>query len=624
MDPTGFSDIAFAKFLQTAPELSSLIMTFKDVSEELTDDSDIQVGIFILRSGEDTLYVPVIGKGEGVYPIDSIFISSKNRFFPLSKNTIEVILASQKMSMGKTKKIPSTVQQNPSVYGLVNPPRTGKFTYASASRMTEFLAVLPNEVKGHVLEKISADSDLYNKLHGMFGLEGIVTALKTKLAPATQPADRSVGAVIMTEGDNLPTPQIISILTRGYAIDGANALTRMAIQSQTAADGKFTNITSLEGGYDYEIVMKNGTSHRGFCPARTAIPQSDISSRISAKSYDQVVLFENGDFAITGDVIAQGDPTDNRFVIKAMFDYRPPVLLKDVNWGDTIAILGDNLRLIGIYRVTGITQTYEGCVVKAENLIDHKSVRINGIRGYTKQAMTDEDEIFVPMTSLVALLNNNISFELEKSVASAVNKKDMLERALLNSSINLTYDNVEFSINGRAMGKEAQVMEFLVAQEGVSPDTAETFIKKAMVDKRVVIYLSKKADFEAGQIPEFGNKPPKQVNPMGTQQDRLPMNKLKPAVDTGDNQTVESMVISELLQSQDMNEYIVEYLPDIEEAIDRLGRILFLGRIHINKLGEGNDSDEVFTFLSQLKNVYKMLGDNYIRLERLAANAKKT
>jgi len=64
---------------------------------------------------------------------------------------------------------------------------------------------------------------------------------------------------------------------------------------------------------------------------------------------------------------------------------------------------------------------------------------------------------------------------------------------------------------------------------------------------------------------------------------------------------------------------ISEYLPDIEECIDRLGRILLLSRVNIEKLADGNDSDNVFAFLANLKAVYRMLGDNYMKLEEMIA-----
>jgi hypothetical protein len=135
-----FSDIALAKLLQTVPELGNYILTFKDVSEELQDDTGIQVGIFVLRVGAELFYVPVVSKNDNVYPIDSIFFDSKKKFFPLTKKTVALVTSPSQLEPGKATDIPKHVDGNPSVYNMISPPRTGKFVYASASRLTDFLA----------------------------------------------------------------------------------------------------------------------------------------------------------------------------------------------------------------------------------------------------------------------------------------------------------------------------------------------------------------------------------------------------------------------------------------------------------------------------------------------------
>lgn len=620
-----FSDICYAKFLQTAPELSNLILAFKDVTDELSDPEDLHVGMFVLQGGEDFYFVPVVSKGNGVYPIDSIFFNSKGKFFPLTKSTIENLISTQKSSLGKPKKIPNSVQVNPSVYDVINPPRTGKFVYASTSRLTEFLGVMPKALKEYVMEKFASDVEVYNKLHSMFGLEELFGALKKEAqAIGEGPAARDIGVRIITGGDNLPSPQVNSILSMGYAIDGKHPTTRLSVMSQYWTDGRYTNLSMLDSGRDYEIVFKDGSTRKGFAPVKKLVDGFHTVGKVgNDKSEPQFILFDNGDYAIGQGAVVVGNPIEGHGTLSALFDVRPPMMMKDIEIGDTFAIMDQNLGYIGVYEARKVTMTFEGCQIKAYDRQNSENTVITGIRGYNKTPTTTGSEIFVPMASLVIILGENVTFDLEKGVQAASNRREAIEWALMNSMINLTFDDVEFHMNGHPMGKEAEVMESLVVKEGIDPDIAQTFIKKAKEDKRVTIYLSKKADFGPGEIPQFGNQPPAQVNPWGTQDNKLPMNSLRQAVNTGDNQTVESVVISELLQSQDLQEYIDEYLPDIEEAIDRLGRILFLGRIHINKLGEGTDPDEVFALLSQLKNVYKMLGDNYGKLAQLQGNAPR-
>jgi hypothetical protein len=623
-----FSDIAYAKFLQTAPELSTLILTFQDVSDELSDNSDIKVGIFILRNGDDVMFVPVISKGEGVYPIDSIFVSSKGKFFPLTKNTVETILNTQRPAMGQAKKLPDTATANPSVNDLVNPPRTGKFVYASQSRFTEFLSSIPTNLKEIVLEKFAEDKEVYNKLHKMFGIESIVRALKaTKLDEATQPRDRSVGARVITGGDNLPNPQVNSILTRGYAIDGQNPLTRVALATDYWEDSRFTNMSSLDTGFDYDIVMKDGTIRTAFVPMVKTINFYDGKPRVSrpGEAEPHFVLFDNGDFSIRSGVVIVGERKEDKGVAKRLFNMKPPMLLREVNSGDRIAVFDEHLHLIGVYDASSVTITNQGVDIRASDLTDHSRVTIHAIRGYSKTPLNASGEMFLPTSCIVVKLGSNLLDILEDNAQSANKRKEILDWALMNTTMNITHDDVEFFINGVPMGKEASVMKALVEDEGIAPEAAESFVKAAKEKKKVTVYLSKKADFGPNEIPQ-GVKQPKTENNFGPGVQRnkmMPQQNLKDAVNTGDNQTVESVVISELLQSPDLYEHINEYLPDIEEAIDRLGRILFLGRIHINKLGEGNDADEVFSFLALLRNVYKMLGDNFIKLQRLVGNAPK-
>lgn len=626
--PNMFEDMAYLKFLQTAPELANLVLVFKNCSEEMFQETDVQVGIFVLRAGDDILYVPVVSKGDGIYPIDSVFINSKNKFFPLTKNTIERILNSQKISMGGPKKIPSTVETNPSVYHLVNPPRTGKFAYASASRLTEFLASMPENLKTQVLEKFASDSEIYNKLHKLFDLKAIFGALKARnLEPATQPQDRSPGVRVVTGGDDLPNPQIASILTKGYAVDGANPLTRVAVASEWWKDKRFTGLSSLDSGYDYDVVLYNGGLRRAYVPVQKAIISVDeeykphggpYEGRKKSTSRPQFIIFDNGDYAIDREVVIVGERKEGHNVIRHLLNNRPPIVLKNVNRDDTVAIFDDNLCLTGVYRIDRVSQTYTGCEVEAYDLINNSRTCIQGVRGYEKQAVGTDREIFLSMTVPVVVLSSRVS-DLEKSVTAASVRREMMERAMLAASMNLSHDGVEFSINGSPIGKEAQIMERLVVTEGLDPEVAERFVKRATEEKRVIIFLSKQAsDYAPGEIPQFGVNPPKQINPLGKGQDFLPDYNLKNGIATGDPQTIESVVLSELLQAPDLKEHVLEYLPDIEEAIDKLGRILFLARLHINRLSDGFEADQVFEMLASLKTVYSQLGNNFIKLENLA------
>ncbi len=162
-----FYDIALAKFLQSFPELGNYIVTFQDLTTQLSnsEESEVSVGAFIIKAGTAYYYVPVIAKGANLYPIDSMFSVEKEKFLPLTPKTITTIINAQSFSLGEQTKIPQNVPRNPSVYDLVNPPRTGKFVYASASRLSEFLSIIPDDIKRYVKERIVDNKKLYQGIN---------------------------------------------------------------------------------------------------------------------------------------------------------------------------------------------------------------------------------------------------------------------------------------------------------------------------------------------------------------------------------------------------------------------------------------------------------------------------
>ena len=44
-----------------------------------------------------------------------------------------------------------------------------------------------------------------------------------------------------------------------------------------------------------------------------------------------------------------------------------------------------------------------------------------------------------------------------------------------------------------------------------------------------------------------------------------------------------------------------------------------MARVHVSRLAEANDADSVYAFLAALKTVYRLLGDNYMKLKEMAA-----
>lgn len=613
-----FSDIALAKLLQTLPELGPLILTFQDVTEELNEETGMQVGIFVLRSGADLFYVPVVSKGENVYPIDSIFFDSKKKFFPLTKKTVASVLQASQVQVGKATKIPQNVTQNPSVYNLITPPRTGKYVYASSSRLTDFLAAMPGHLKTDVFEKIAAEKSVYDRLDEMFGLKSILDVLRAN--PVGVPAKTNEVSISVARGaeTGITDEDVQNILKDGYVIKGGQQKARVAVSAQNFNHhGVVHQITEADGDKDYDICFAHGDAREAFVPRL-----HKLNSNYGNLS---LALFTNGDYALCKSFVAIGTQLDRKAVLKRMFDYIPPVLLRDTYNGDTIVIMTSNGEFLGPFHVTSVILNQDGVEVKTSGM---GGLVICGYRNFVGSCDLDGNHLYLPHNSIVIKLGQNVTVDLEHSVNSAHKREEMKALRFLGSEMNLGFDGIEYTANGRTIGGEPDVMEMLVVREGLAPDQAKSFVKQAQELKFVKIYMSKEAastDYNPAETPTYGGVPQNKdydaKNPSVPGLDNGFIPNVQQAMQLGDSQIVESSIISELLQCPDVFELISEYLPDIEEAIDKLGRTLFLSRLHISKLAQVNDADSVFALLAQLKNVYRQLGDSYMKLQEISSVA---
>ena len=603
-----FSDIALAKLLQTAPDLGSLIINFQDVSEELGEDVGCRVGIFILRSGAEILYVPVVGRGEDVYPIDSVFVDSEKKFMPLTRKVIDSVVASGQMEPGKVQKMPDSVTVNPSVYNLINPPRTGKHVYASASRLLDFLAVLPNHVKQATFDKIAGERSLYEDLDKMFSIKAVFDVLKPTPASAAAVVNQVPISVVTTPTQGMGQEAISNILNDGYHISGTQPTRRVAVAVQSAARSKVYEVSPADYDRDFDLVFQTGQTREAFIPKMHLYGGSKV-----------LAIFTNGDYAVSTSMIAVGEQLDRKKVLDRLFDFNPPVLLRDVSTGDNIALMTVDGEFLGPYRANKVVLTGSGVELSVSGgSID----RIVGTRHFAGKAELEGSTLYVRSNTVVIKLAENVTFDLAVNVNSASKRLEVNDLQLLGSELNLGFDGVEFIANGKAVGSVPRIMELLVVKEGIEPTLAKSFVKQAQETKFVKIFLSKQAsstDYNPAEIPSYGLPAPKQGD-LGMNGSFLPS--VNQANQLGDSQVVEATIISELLQVPDLMEQIGEYLPDIEEAVDKLGRILFMSRVHINRLGESLDSDSVFSLLAQIKSVYRLLGDNLLKLKRLSTTAQ--
>lgn len=616
-----FSELALLKLAQLIPEIASYVVSFADITDKTIeqDESSLQIGVFLVRFGNSFYYIPLACKGESIQPIDSLFCVEKQKFIPLTKKIVSNLIDTSTQGFGRSTKIPSTVVTNPSVHHLVTPPRTGKFVYASASRIGEFLNSLPNMTKSAVLNKLSSDKTIYEGLHKLFGLENIFSSLKpTIVAETPSPAPE---LSILTSGKGLAQEEIDDILEKGYTVRGSQSLPRVAIVAQNFDDmGGFKILSNTDSGKDYTVYSNLGEELTAFIPRKAKqAPEFPALLKSPGKINAEPIfaLFRNCDYAITSNLVGKIESETTKSIIKDIISEEDNISISQITIGDSFALFTLDYELIGVFSANNVNHASYGTSVRAYNKITHTTTVISAFRNVTTISSGPGKDLFVPFHTLCIKLNNPLSDSLETNVNSVMRKLDFITKQTLGVSAELGYDGVNYSYNGSPLSNHVDVIKVLVLKEGISPDSAESFVKKAQANGRVKFYMSKLAQFDGPEFYPKGETPSNQYNPLDLQGSDF-AGAVQLAVQTQDSETVESAIISELLQTQDMAEHILEYLPDIENAIDKLGRTLFLIRINIGKIGERYEANELLGFVSNLRSVYRLLGENYLKLSQLA------
>lgn len=653
-----FIDSAYERLAKTTPDLVKYVSTFVDMTQDVPEQSGIELGVFIVVSGNEIYYIPVVSKGGTVFPIDSIFIASESMFFPLTPKTVEKIINTTEANLGQAVRIPPQVVKNPNVRELVEPPKTGKYAYASTG-MAEFLVQLPEHSRKAFHEKLASDISFARDLKGI-GLD--VAEMKEVLSMKHEKIAESslnLGIEVLTAGDvsgKLPDDIVQQILQRGYGFVGYNASPNFAIEYDARNDG-YTKISNAEPGKVYEVVLKDGTTKIAFVPPRMLSFNSLLSGKnehglravaeVHAAGANKpvgnktILIFEDGSFAqsneavikattmgdLTGlltNLVEQGKVVDAERFAKAEGSYHCQyILMTPTAWA-------------GPFRIDRVSKSEVGTVIKAKSwdydgVTIHVSPNMHGDMSISSDGNhegNDGQHIFVNSKAALLCLGDRRCDDLETNAFLASTRRNMMYTNLM-APLRVSYDGLEFAINGKRVGSEVDLARELVVRKGIEKMAFEVFVEKAKTQEFVDIYMSKEAAANSNPssdptsyIPGMptGAVPPGHPDPMPNRgmTGQASYDNIQSSVSTGDKSIVESTIISEFLNDPNMFETISTYLPDIRESIDKLGRSIFLIRLNVGNLSGTIEPEYLSSLMSSLRNTYKMLGDSYMRLENLS------
>lgn len=612
-----FSQMALEKLNAASPGLSKYVIAFKDMSSDLQDSDGVEVGVFIMRNGGSMFYVPVISRGGVTFPIDSIYLADRKAFFPLTKKTLEQIQTSQNANVGTAARIPQGAIKNPDLKDLVVPPRTGKFMYASDGRMGELVVMAHPEIRKDLADVIEKQAELYDILD--------VPALKEALLSNETLNFQSMEKVarVLFDGDGLPNEAIQDILEKGYHIAGEHEQTRVVVESNGSSH--FTTLQAGEPGHAYTAEGIGGLE----VPI-AVLPQSNLD--IQGKRI--LIVGEAGVITYTdpGIVIHQQERPYEPFI--------KSLQVNEYHAGEAFALVeqGQNDHIVFfdgtgyfVFRANGGPAIMDGDTTTLKgNLLGGGRANIivtPGMHGLMHvQQLEDGSKNIYLNASCKAYTGFSSAFggTFERSLSSAMVRHEHRTMTVLPEYHTMTYHNGEFAIDGRLVGGRGPTAKVLVETLKLQPGDSERLLKSAQENTKVEMHMSKEAA-EATQVTpvvEYGHKlsPERQISGNNRERSLGMEDRVRAAAKTKDKSVIEASIISELLNDPDMFGTVSEYLPDIGQAVDRLGRTLFLARVNSNKLSESMDPEALSGMLTNLRSAYANLGESYVKLEQIAAN----
>lgn len=612
-----FSQMALEKLNAASPGLSKYVIAFKDMSSELQDSDGVEVGVFIMRNGGSLFYAPVISRGGVTFPIDSIYLADRKAFFPLTKKTMEQIQSQQNANVGQAARIPQGAIKNPDMKDLVVPPRTGKFMYASDGRLEGIIQLAHPEIRKDLAEVLEKTAELYDILD--------VPALTEALLSNEQLTfEMTKEARVLFDGDDLPDEAIQDILNKGYHVAGEHSQTRVVVESNGASH--FTTMAAGEPGHAYTAEGIGGLE----VPI-AVLPQSDLD----IKDKRILILGEAGVFSYTdpGIVIHQQERPYDEF-IKTLH-------AKEYSAGDAFALVeqGDDRYLVFfdgcgyfVFQADGGPAIMDGETITLRGRIYGKGGRANvivtpGMHGlmHVQDLENGDKNIYLNSTCKVYTgFSPAFGNSFERSLSSAMVRHEHRTMTVLPEFHTMTYHNGEFAIDGRLVGGRGPAAKVLVETLKLQPGDSERLLKSAQENRKVEMHMSKEAADSTSVTPlvEYGQKLPPQQQISGNARERsLGMeDRVRTAAKTKDKSAIEATIISELLNDPDMFGTVTEYLPEIGQAVDRLGRVLFLARVNSNKLSESMDPEALSNMLTNLRSAYSNLGESYVKLEQISPN----
>ncbi len=613
-----FASMATNRLNTQAPDLSRYIVAFKDLSDELPDDQGIQCGMFILNIGGRYVYVPALSKAGNVQVLESMMEADSKTFVPITRKSVQWMIEKDS-GLGEAVKIPQKVARNPDLYDAIVPPRTGKFVYASEGRIGGFFASLPNHVKQATLEVITNDLAFRQAVAPVMKLDIVKTFLQTKTPEFEKPMGPPAPEVI-TSAEGMDEEQIQEILSKGYTVKNPPKTTRIAVESYDNQD--LSRLSSMSPGTANLAMRKDGSwigvANLRMVPTPTSDPHTESGYKTAQAKTGIVAITEDGEILQDTGVVINTSEIKYGDVISKL-RHKKAV---EINKGDS-GMIFTGAQWLGPIDVSMVTMAGGWTTIRCASGVSvciHPNVKtLYEVQG--SNYILSTSAMFYPTKPGMAMM--------ETDVNAARRKNDIAITRMLPVQAKLMHRDGVYAVDGKQIDSKPELVEHLLKTWDIDVATVETLARSAEAKSEILVKMASRGSaygvgsgakrqehYSQGDQPEI----PEDFTGTARQRALGASKAAKSVRDVRDREVMEATIISEMLQNPDLAGTIDEYLPDIKQAVDRLGRSLFLMRLNTDKLSDKMDAEALNSIFTSTRNAYRILGENYVTLKNLIAN----
>lgn len=659
-----FTELAYSALQAKAPYVTPHVVGFQVVSS--SEDNSRMIGMFGLNIGSKLYFIPVFFLKGIVKPLALIFDYDGNQFLPFEKEWIDHFMKNDKSSLGMSSRDPiagfstylspnmdpSSALLTQNNYGIKYAcdqsiiPALAKMESGRKQVLGEllpkYLAKAPEVEKKAFLQMLKHE-DFANAVNSNVGFALVKQALSAPRAIGTAeqedtPATSDGGVEFVSVDDRknrkaifdaMPMSAREDALAKGYYIRDSRRGDAKATVYNTQYASQFANPTKSG---EYSTILEDGSVERVLVLVR---PFLFADNQVGRNCF----IIRPGDLALSccsmeNEVVVspvrRSEETVARILArtvsaKAMLPGREYILISP-----------NDLRCSDKFRVKTTRSTTHNTVhytISCNDAYFTDNGKVNIVVGLGADWFKRVgNEVLVP--------KNAVALDVTESEQLRLGNLGSLTSLLCHTGLEpciIVHDGVEYDLGQGQKVDRVAAMRNLVMERGLDEKTASELLKKACDESKISVLIKKANPVPQNTIgmsempgalnmalqapeqvgaryaaPAYSYEDPYKDNGMGYVPE-LPMlaSKLQ-------GEIFDSSVILSLADSDNPSQLVLEYMPDLEAALDKIGRMLFLIWWKYDHFRETFSPADMSTMEADLKTLLTKLGSTVCKMKKRA------